>query len=135
MRKSWIVLMLLALALTFAACDGDSGSNSANDGSEAASDDAEGDPDAFCTAAQDFARSIGAAGEAPDFDAMSAALADMEAAAPEEIRSDVTTVKDALEAGLNSDEGNPLAEDDVQESNDRIFEYLEDSDCEPPEDA
>ena len=134
MRKSWIVLMLLALSLTLVACDGDSGGDAGNDSAEAASDEAEGDPDAFCTAAQDFARSLGSTG-APDFDAMTAALEDMEASAPEEIRADVTTVKDALEAGLANDEGNPLAESEVQESNNRIFEYLGNSDCEPPEDA
>ena len=134
MRKSWIVLMLFVLALTVAACGGDSGGDSGNDAPDTASDDSEGDPDAFCAASQDFARAIGSGTQTPDFDAMDAALGEMEASAPEEIKADVTTVRDAL--GKATD-GDPSAMDapDVQAANDRIFQHLEDSDCEPPDDA
>ena len=128
MRRTSIVLILIVAALSFVACGNDSGS----DGGDAASE-SDADFDAFCAASQDFARALGTSGS-PDFDAMVAALGDMEANAPEEIRADVTTVKEAFEAGLGG-EGDPMQEDEVQAANDRIFDYLGESDCEPPEDA
>ena len=129
MRKTPTVLFLVIAALSFVACGGnDSGSSGGN-----AAPESEGDFDAFCAASQDFARALGTSGT-PDFEAMQTALADMEANAPEEIREAVTTVKDAFDAGLEG-QGNPMQEDEVQAANDEIFDYLGESDCEPPEDA
>ena len=134
MRRTNFVVVLLIAAMSLVACGGDSGGNGDTSGSNAAPD-TDGDPEAFCTAAQDFARAIGTAG-APDFELMQEALADMEASAPEEIKADVTTVKDAIDSGLTGEGGsNPMEESEVQAANDRIFEYLGQSDCEPPGDA
>lgn len=131
MRRTNFIVILLIAAMSFIACGGDAGGNGDNGGSNAALDD--GDAEAFCTAAQDFARAIGTAG-APDFEAMQDALAEMEASAPEEIRADVTTVKDAIDSGLTGGgSDNPMQEANVQAANDGIFEYLGNSDCEPPD--
>lgn len=131
MRRTNLIVVVLIAALSLVACGGDSGDN----GGSNVAPETDGDPDAFCTAAQDFARAIGTAG-APDFDLMQEALADMEVSAPEEIKADVTTVKDAIDSGLTGEGGaNPMEESEVQAANDRIFEYLGNSDCEPPDDA
>ena len=134
LRKPRLILVLLAIALAaFVACG--SGSNGDADENTDAAPSPQEDFDAFCAAAQDFARAIGSAGEDPDFEGMTTALAAMEASAPEEIRADVTTVKEALSAGLENADGNPLTAPEVQEANDRIFEYLGKSECEPPDDV
>ena len=134
MRTPRLVLVLLIIALAaFVACDnGDS--NQDTDGNTDAAPASEEDFDAFCAAAQDFARAIGSAGEDPDIEGMTTSLAAMEASAPEEIRDDVTTVKDALSTRLEDGAGGALTAPDVRAANDRIFEYLGQSDCEPPDD-
>ena len=128
MRKV-LVLMLVVAAMSFVACGNDSG-----DSGSTTAPEADGDFDAFCAAAQEFAQALGTSGS-PDFEAMKAALADMEANAPEEIKADVTTLKEGFEKGLAGEKIDPMQDAEVQAANDRIFEYLGQSECEPPEDA
>ena len=131
MRRTSIALLLVLVGTVALACGGDESGGSST-GADAGSG---GDADAFCTASQDFARAIGSGGDSPDFDAMSDALAEMESNAPDEIKADVTAVKEALDGAVSGDAPDAMSDPEVQDSNDRIFEYLEDSDCEPPEDA
>ena len=132
MRRIAIALLLVLVGIFGLACGGDSGED---DGGSATDTEADtGDADAFCTASQDFARALGSGGDTPDFEGMSDALAEMEANAPDEIKADVTTVKEALDGAVSGDAPDAMSDPEVQDSNDAIFDYLGDSDCEPPDD-